>query len=41
MLTWDAPGHAASRPFKLDFSLADKARWVRDILQAEAQAVSF
>lgn len=35
VLVWDAPGHAASRPFKLDFSLADKARWVHDILKAE------
>ena len=27
LLTWDAPGHAASRPFRLDFSLMDKAVW--------------
>lgn len=27
LLTWDAPGHAASRPFRLDFSLMDKAAW--------------
>ena len=24
LLTWDAPGHALSRPFTLDFSLMDK-----------------
>ena len=28
VLVWDAPGHAASRPFELSFSLADKARWL-------------
>ena len=35
VFVWDAPGHAASRPFELSFSLADKARWLRDILAAE------
>lgn len=35
MLVWDAPGHAASRPFELSFSLADKARWLHDILATE------
>ena len=35
VLVWDAPGHAASRPFKLGFSLADKARWLHDILERE------
>ena len=35
IFTWDAPGHAASRPFALDFSLMDKAVWLHDILQAE------
>lgn len=34
-LAWDAPGHAASRPFDLTFSLADKARWLREILDRE------
>jgi len=33
---WDAPGHAASRPFKLEFSLDDKARLLYDILNSEA-----
>ena len=35
LLVWDAPGHAASRPFELAFSLADKARWLHGILVAE------
>lgn len=35
IITWDAPGHAASRPFTLDFTLMDKAKWLHDILQAE------
>lgn len=35
LLVWDAPGHAASRPFDLNFSLADKAGWLHDILQEE------
>ncbi len=34
-LTWDAPGHGKSRPFKLDFSLEDKAKFLRGILQTE------
>ena len=35
LLTWDAPGHAASRPFRLDFSLMDKAVWLHKILKKE------
>ena len=35
LLTWDAPGHAASWPFQLTFTLADKARWLDEILTAE------
>lgn len=35
ILTWDAPGHAASRPFLLDFSMMDKAVWLHEILQKE------
>lgn len=35
LLVWDAPGHAASWPFRLDFSLLDKARWLGDILDRE------
>ena len=35
LLTWDAPGHAASRPFRLDFSLMEKAVWLHEILERE------
>ena len=35
IFVWDAPGHAASWPFKLDFSLSDKARWLDEILRTE------
>ncbi len=35
VLTWDAPGHAVSRPFLLDFVLMDKAVWLHDILKKE------
>ena len=34
-LTWDAPGHAASRPFALNFSLDDMARYLNEILENE------
>ena len=34
-LTWDAPGHAASRPFALNFSLDDMARYLHEILENE------
>lgn len=35
LLVWDAPGHGASRPFELDFTLADKADWLAEILRTE------
>lgn len=35
LLVWDAPGHAASWPFELTFSLMDKARWLDGILERE------
>ncbi len=35
LLVWDAPGHFRSRPFVLDFSLMDEARWLHEILAAE------
>lgn len=35
LLVWDAPGHASSWPFALDFTLMDKARWLDEILAAE------
>ena len=36
LLVWDAPGHGASWPFRLTFSLMDKARWLDEILSREA-----
>lgn len=33
LMTWDAPGHAASRPFSLNFRLMDKALWLHEILR--------
>ncbi len=35
VFVWDAPGHAASWPFAFDFDLADKARWLDEILLEE------
>jgi len=35
VLVWDAPGHAESRPFELDFKLRDKAVWLSEILERE------
>ena len=35
LLVWDAPAHGRSRPFPLDFTLDDYARWLHEILQAE------
>ena len=35
VLVWDAPGHAASWPFALTFTLMDKARWLKEILDEE------
>ncbi len=35
LFVWDAPGHASSWPFRFDFSLMDKARWLHQILQEE------
>ena len=34
-LVWDAPGHAASWPFRWDFNLMDKAKWLDGILTRE------
>ena len=31
VLVWDAPGHAASWPFELTFTLMDKAGWLDEI----------
>lgn len=35
VFVWDAPAHAASWPFKFDFSLMDKAKWLNQILEQE------
>ena len=35
VFVWDAPGHAASRPFSFDFDLMEKARWLDGILRRE------
>ena len=35
VFVWDAPGHAASWPFQFTFTLMDKARWLREILDRE------
>lgn len=35
VLVWDAPNHGLSRPFMLDWTLDDKARWLKAILDAE------
>lgn len=35
LLVWDAPGHATSRPFQLTFTLSDKARWLKEIMEKE------
>ncbi|MCR5049509.1 MAG: alpha/beta hydrolase [Paludibacteraceae bacterium] len=32
ILTWDAPGHVLSRPFKLNFSLEQEAQWLHEIV---------
>lgn len=35
VLVWDPPSHGVSRPFALDWTLDDKARWLREIFDAE------
>lgn len=35
VFVWDAPGHAKSWPFKFDFSLMDKAKWLDEIFDQE------
>lgn len=35
VLVWDAPGHASSYPFKLNFSLFDMAKWLDGIFIKE------
>ena len=35
VFVWDAPGHASSWPFELNFSLMDKAGWLEEIFKKE------
>lgn len=35
LIAWDAPSHGQSRPFELAWSLDDKARWLKEILDVE------
>lgn len=35
LIVWDAPSHGRSRPFELVWSLDDKARWLKEILDFE------
>ncbi len=35
LFVWDPPGHGKSIPFKLNFSLRDKAHWLNEILNLE------
>ena len=35
ILVWDAPAHASSWPFRFDFDLFDKAKWLNAILERE------
>lgn len=34
-LVWDAPAHGKSRPFELNFTMDDMARWLHEILRHE------
>ena len=38
VFVWDAPGHAASYPFEMTFTLMDKAQWLDEILEKEGMA---
>lgn len=35
VIVWDAPAHGSSWPFRFDFDLFDKAKWLNDILNQE------
>lgn len=35
VFVWDPPAHASSRPFSFDFTLADKAKWLNEIIDKE------
>ena len=38
VFVWDAPGHATSYPFDMNFSLLDKAKWLNEILEKEGMS---
>ena len=35
LVVWDAPAHASSWPFRFEFDLFDKAKWLNGILEKE------
>lgn len=35
IFVWDAPAHASSYPFELNFSMMDKAKWLNEIIEKE------
>ena len=35
IIVWDAPAHASSWPFRFEFDLFDKAKWLNEILEKE------
>ncbi len=35
VIVWDAPAHASSWPFRFEFDLFDKAKWLNNILNQE------
>ena len=35
VFVWDAPGHAVSYPFQLDFDLFTEVKWLDEILEKE------
>ena len=35
VVVWDAPAHASSWPFRFEFDLFDKAKWLNDILNQD------
>ena len=38
VIVWDAPAQGSSWPFRFDFDLFDKAKWLNDILSREGIA---
>ena len=35
LFVWDAPAHGSSWPFRFDFNLMDKAKWLNEIIRQE------